>query len=549
MSKVVGDIAVQVGADVSGLQVGMDRAGRSVKGFEAKSAKMAATVAKVGLAVTAAIAAVAVGTARLAANAASTAKQIQNLSNIAGVGAVEFQRYSQAANSVGIEQEKLGDIFKDVNDKFGDFMATGAGPLADFFENIAPAVGVTAEQFARLSGPEALQLYVSSLEQAGASQQQMTFYMEALASDATALLPLLKNNGEEMGRLGDQAERSGRVMSQAAVDGGAALDTKLRELSDTLKTNLNSAILENSDDILALAETITEDWIPALVNVAGFIADVVAAISNMVSEIGSAIGAVVDFGSTVSEYLKQPTTGSGGRRNTSGRTTNQDQLPPTDPDAFDPRNGIYGDFSSTYDANVEAEEQARQDALARLEEFRASQKEIEDAADADLISGRSETAERLKQVEEMSQQQRLQAMSGAFGDLASLMQSENDKLFKIGQASAIADAVVNGYSAAVAAWDKGMKVGGPPVAAAFTAASLARTGALISGIASQTSSGSGSSAGGAAVAGGTAEAASPVQRRVAEFQIEGTNVRGLQELADDINEMQRQGYIIEIVGR
>ena len=33
----------------------------------------------------------------------------------------------------------------------------------DFFENIAPKVGVTAEMFRNLSGPEALQLYYNSI--------------------------------------------------------------------------------------------------------------------------------------------------------------------------------------------------------------------------------------------------------------------------------------------------------------------------------------------------------------------------------------------------
>jgi len=80
--------------------------------------------------------------------------------------------------------DKVADIIKDVNDKIGDFIATGAGPMADFFENIAPKVGVTADQFARLSGQDALALYVKSLEAANLSQAEMTFYMEAIASDA-----------------------------------------------------------------------------------------------------------------------------------------------------------------------------------------------------------------------------------------------------------------------------------------------------------------------------------------------------------------------------
>jgi lambda family phage tail tape measure protein len=118
---------------------------------------------------------------------------------------------------VGIEQEKLADILKDVNDRVGDFLSTGGGPMKDFFENIAPKVGVTADQFRRLSGPEALQLYVDSLQKAGASQQQMTFYLEAMASDATLLLPLLRDGGAEMERLGNKAESLGAVVSGSSI--------------------------------------------------------------------------------------------------------------------------------------------------------------------------------------------------------------------------------------------------------------------------------------------------------------------------------------------
>src|SRR5690606_28596009 len=94
------------------------------------------------------------------------AKDIETLkksAQISNVGFEEFQKLAFAAQSVGIESEKLADIYKDVNDRIGDFMATGGGPMADFFENIAPKVGITAEAFKNLSGPQALQLYYDSL--------------------------------------------------------------------------------------------------------------------------------------------------------------------------------------------------------------------------------------------------------------------------------------------------------------------------------------------------------------------------------------------------
>lgn len=157
------------------------------------------------------------GAAAAAAAAVQSASEIDRLAKISNASTQEFQRFAAAAKSAGLEQDKVADILKDVNDRVGDFIATGAGPMADFFENIGPKVGVTVDHFKELSGPQALQLYVSSLEKAGVSQQEMTFYLEAMASDVTALLPLLKDNGTELDRLADRAENLGAVMDQETI--------------------------------------------------------------------------------------------------------------------------------------------------------------------------------------------------------------------------------------------------------------------------------------------------------------------------------------------
>lgn len=166
--------------------------------------------------------------------------QVQRQSQLANASTAEFQKWAFAAQSVGIENDKLSDILKDVNDKVGEFVNTGGGPLKDFFENIAPKVGVTAEQFAKLSGPEALGLYYDSLEKAGLSQQQMTFYMEALASDATGLMPLLKGNAAELKKLGDAAESSGMIMSDYTIAASKELHDNMGLLTGSIGGVSNS---------------------------------------------------------------------------------------------------------------------------------------------------------------------------------------------------------------------------------------------------------------------------------------------------------------------
>jgi len=73
---------------------------------------------------------------------------------------------------------------------------------------------MTAEQFRNMSGPEALGAYFRALEQVNLSQSELTFYMEAIASDSSLLIPLLKNNAEGFRKAGDEAEKFGAILSQ-----------------------------------------------------------------------------------------------------------------------------------------------------------------------------------------------------------------------------------------------------------------------------------------------------------------------------------------------
>lgn len=138
--------------------------------------------------------------------------ELEKFSRLSGTNEQVFQRMAAGAATVGIQQDKLADIFKDTQDKLGDFLQTGGGAMKDFFEQIAPHIGLTAKELQHLSGPEVLQRYYSALEQAGASQAEMVFYMEAIASDSSMLAPLLARNGEGFRKWGDEAQRLGAVL-------------------------------------------------------------------------------------------------------------------------------------------------------------------------------------------------------------------------------------------------------------------------------------------------------------------------------------------------
>ena len=194
--------------------------------------------------------------ADLVTDTANYAKEVKNLSSLTGVSTDTFQAIAYGAKSVGIEQDKLADILKDVNDKFGEFLSTGSGPLKDFFDVIAPKVGVTADSFRRLSGPEALQLYVKSLEDAGVNQKQMTFYMEALADESTALVPLLKNGGAGMKDMAEKAREAGVIMGDKALNDSKKYSDELKKLEEQASETGRSIALFLMPPLTKMLETL-----------------------------------------------------------------------------------------------------------------------------------------------------------------------------------------------------------------------------------------------------------------------------------------------------
>lgn len=271
---------IVLNAQTKDLRQELQKAERRIKGFEAKSKKSLnntslafASLSRAAKAATAAIAAAV--TVQAIRNSAEYGREIANLASVAGAGTTEFQRMAVAAQTVGISQEKLADILKDVSDRVGDFLQTGGGPMKEFFENVAPLVGVTADQFKNLSGPDALQLYVSTLQKAGASQQDFTFYMEAMASDATALVPLLRDNGAAMRDMGDEAERTGRVLSGETIDGAVRLGNTLDSLEGQIRDRFITALIGTEDELQIIAGFITDDVIPAIEAMVGVLASAV----------------------------------------------------------------------------------------------------------------------------------------------------------------------------------------------------------------------------------------------------------------------------------
>ena len=252
--------SLSVRADTSDIRRGRNDLDR----FGKQAGSTGRTVTELGKSlVVFAAASAAAGTAlgAMAVSSIKAAKEIVGLARVANSSVQEFQKMAFGAKSVGVEAGQLSDILKDMSDRVGDFLTTGGGEMADFFEQIAPKVGVTAEQFRKLSGPDALQLYVSSLEKANLSQSEMIFFMEAMASGASRLLPLMIDNGAAMALTAEQAEALGIALSevdaQNITDAAKQIDavgSVFDALSDQLAAEVSPLVSALGKQFLDLTE-------------------------------------------------------------------------------------------------------------------------------------------------------------------------------------------------------------------------------------------------------------------------------------------------------
>jgi len=226
-----------MGLDSSKVKAGLKEATTSIKNFSDTAKNKLGGVAKL------ATGALVAGFLTATRSAVNYAQELTNLSKVANTSFEDFQALAHGARTVGIENDKLADIFKDTGDKIGDFLQTGGGPMADFFENIAPQVGVTAEQFKNLSGKDALQLYYDSVNKAVDSQEEMTFYMEAIASDASMLIPLLAEGGKAWDNYAKEARKAGLVMDEETREALRKANLEIKKLETQVTIGTGNVIM------------------------------------------------------------------------------------------------------------------------------------------------------------------------------------------------------------------------------------------------------------------------------------------------------------------
>lgn len=187
-----------------------------------------------------------------------------------------------------------------------------------------------------------------------------------------------------------------------------------------------------------------------------------------------------------------------------------------------------------------------EDKFLNDEQLKALEQERDDALTAIAAKGASDRAS----IVEAEQRAKLSAVSSAFGDLSSLMNTESKKMFEVGKAAALSGALVDGFAAVQGAIKAGNKIGGPPVGAAFGVAAGVQAAVNIKKIAGQKfgSGGSTTSFSGGVPAVNTQGGGAQQNRNISIAGIDSNSLISGGQLVDTLNQALGDGYTINFAG-
>lgn len=584
MSKSLGTLTLDLVAKTSGFVEGLSKAERasakSKKQFEKDLNDLKRNI-KFASAAFAAGAAAMIGTSIKMADESRKTAQAIGLTTEALTG-LRF-----AASQSGVSNEDLTTSFRRFSQTIND-ASNGIGKGKEIFDALNISIQNTD---GTLKDSETL-FYdtANALSQMDDGLQKTAFASELLGRSGAKLIPLLNGGEEGIKALTAEAEKLGLVISDETARNAEIFNDSLAVLTSTARGVSNEVVANfipvMSEMASALAESNKESGFvqesgEALTSVFKAVAQVVVGAVGAIDTYAKALAGVVFIASQVPEgfdAIKNAVSLVGDELDANvkkydsylervkqiGEEAAQTEV------AAPAAAGVVAPFGDDRNAgpsqnDISALEDSFKTELELLQEKHEQENELlAQAREQKLETVRSydelelmlaeRQAEQMRQIDEMAKKQKLDIYSQMFSNLSTLLNTESRKAFEIGKAAAYANAVVNGYEAAVASYEKGASIGGPPLGAAFAATSLSATGAQIQAISSTKFGGGGGGAGsGASNTQAVNNASQGVQPQQQAGQDRNVFVRGInkndlysgEQLLDLINnELSNGGRII-----
>lgn len=231
-SALIGALRATLGLDTAQFEASAEKAKGKLGGLKSALMSTAASFAPVVSAAalgTAAVTAFAAGMQQAAA-AAEYADDISAQAYKLGVSAEYLQAFNHAAEASDVPAEAAGEALKGLTVAIGALQSRiGDGKIRKAME----ALGITQEQIKSFKSVEdALPVLADKISQLGTVTEQTQF---AKKFGIEALLPLLKEGGDGIKRLMEEAKALGVVMDEDVVQHLAEMNEELRKAESRSK--------------------------------------------------------------------------------------------------------------------------------------------------------------------------------------------------------------------------------------------------------------------------------------------------------------------------
>jgi len=549
----IGDLSVDLRLATAKFSQGVNTANKHLSSLE----RSAASVNKVFGGLLAAGGGIAFSA--LIKNSLDAANRLNDLNVRLGVSVEGLSRLEYAAKLSGVGAKTLETGLQRMTRRISE-AASGSGEAVNALDEL----GLSAEKLSKVRPDEQFEVLADALEKVPAQGDKVRLAMKLLDSEGVSLLQTMKGGSAAIREMGKESDRTGNTISSefaaSATQANAAmvklqasgvgltnsltvaLGPTIAEVAEWLAVTtpaaanaardsfklLSAGVLESVNLMLAPLEGLYD----VLEELPGSLGETYASAKQSIQDIRQNLTGGADL---IFESVHQAEVGQKGFNVTLGNSVvsieqfvgstksatnalqNQKAAAKSAADAEKARQDIITNFEKIRTDNLPEEESENEKYLsriARFQEFAALSAEFEaeanSAAEIEHLRHqqsitdieKAETDKRIR-MSDIERRQKVAVMSGMFGNLSSLMNTESKKLFKIGKAAAIANALVSGYEAVVHSYKAGAQIGGPPLGAAFATTAAIATAVQIQQIKSQKFGGGGT------VSAGTSGGAGP----------------------------------------
>lgn len=230
---------------------------------------------------------VASGLAGWAVKSAQTADEINTLSKTTGLATDTIQKLQYAADIIDVDFNTVAGSLQKLTKDMASAQ-DGTGAMAEAFEVLG--ISVTDDVTGALrNNEEVFYEVIDALGNVANETERDALAMQIFGKSATDLNPLILGGADALKQLSEEAEQSGLILSQDALDGANAFNDAIDKMKATAGASLAKVGAE-----------LAEKLVPAMENLAGIVGRVAEFIAGLDGNTLMFIMTVVTLVATIS---------------------------------------------------------------------------------------------------------------------------------------------------------------------------------------------------------------------------------------------------------